>query len=494
MINFQHIPSNLRVPLFYAEVNNSLANTVQLNYRALIIGQITSAGSATPGVPVISSGAGSAISLGGVGSQLALMAAAYYAADPFGEVWYLPLSDNGSGTAATGTITCTSPASANGTLSLYIAGVAVPVVILSSNTNAQNATAIAAAINANTNLPCTATASSAVVTVTAKNAGLCGNDIDMRVNYYGAQNGEVIPSGFAATFSGAQLSGGATNPVLSSALATLSSQSYDFIVSPFTDATNFAALTAYLNDTSGTWSYAEQLYGHAFYAYRGSFSALGTYGTAKNDQHSTVLGFYDSPTPAWVIAADLAGTAATSLRNDPALPLQTLPLSTMLPPPLASRFPLAERNVLLYDGISTYNVNQAGQCILENIITTYQLNGFGQPDNSYLEIETMYTLAYILRVLSSVVTSRYARVKLAADGTKFAAGSAIVTPSIIRSDLIAEYQQLVYNGFAQNAEAFAQNLIVEINASNPNRVDVLFPPTLIDQLRVFAVLAQFRLN
>ena len=59
-INFKNIPQNLRVPLFYAELDASHANTAIANQRALIIGQITAAGVATPNVPLISSGAGDA--------------------------------------------------------------------------------------------------------------------------------------------------------------------------------------------------------------------------------------------------------------------------------------------------------------------------------------------------------------------------------------------------------------------------------------------------
>ena len=52
----------------------------------------------------------------------------------------------------------------------------------------------------------------------------------------------------------------------------------------------------------------------------------------------------------------------------------------------------------------------------------------------------------------------------------------------------------MFNGYAQDADAFAKNIIVEQNASNPNRVDVLWPGTLINQLRIFALLNQFRLQ
>ena len=36
-------------------------------------------------------------------------------------------------------------------------------------------------------------------------------------------------------------------------------------------------------------------------------------------------------------------------------------------------------------------------------------------------------------------------------------------------------------------------LVVERNATDPNRVDVLLPPDFVNQLRIFAALVQFRL-
>jgi len=494
-VPFNNIPQNLRLPLFFAELDNSQANTGQVTSRAVIIGAITSSGVAVPNVPIISQGVSDAITQGGPGSQLALMVAAYRAADPFGELWLLPVSDNGAGVLAVGSINFTSAPTGNGTLNLYIGGVNVQTAISSAQTAAQVATAVVAAITANTNLPVTAAVdgmTTSKVDITAKNKGLGGNDIDLRTNYLGARGGEADPAGLAYTI--VPMASGATNPVLTTALANLSTQQYDFVISAFTDSTSMTAVTAYLNDTAGTWSWGEMLYGHAWYAYRGTFGALVTFGTGLNDQHSSVMGFYDSPTPAWLIAADFAGTAAPALRADPARPIHTLALSTMLPPPLTSRFPKTERNTLLFDGISTFDVSDAGVVTLEGTITTYQQNKFGQPDDSYLQINTMYNLASILQQLRSSITSQYARVKLAADGTKFADGSAIVTPSTIKASLIAQYQEMEYNGQVQNSAEFIAGLIVEQNAQYPYRVDVLFDPALIDQLDVFALLAQFRLT
>ncbi|VVD75064.1 phage tail protein [Pandoraea horticolens] len=495
-VPFKTIPQNLRVPLFHAELDNSQANSGASTQRALIIGQIAAAGTGTPGVPQISQGATEAKSVGGAGSMLALMTAAYRKSDPFGEVWYLPLADDASAVAASGSIAISSPATATGVIYLYIAAVKgvppVTVTVTSTQTTAQIANAIAAAINAQSDLPVTATAATSTVTVTAKNKGAAGNDIDMRINYRGAASGETLPAGLALTIT--PMAGGAVNPALTTAFANLLDKEFDFIAFPYTDANSLDAMKAFLSSTTGRWSWSKQIYGHAFSGYRGTLGALTTFGTSRNDEHVSVMGFNDSPTPAWILAADLAGTVATSVRADAARPVQTLALSSFLAPPLASRFALSDRNTLLWDGISTFTVASDDTVAIENLITTYQQNSFGQPDDSYLEVETLFTLAYVLRALRSVVTSKYSRMKLAADGTRFAPGSSIVTPAIIKADLIAQYQQLEYDGFVQQSAVFAEGLIVQQNSTNPNRVDVIYPAVLIAQLRVFALLMQFRLS
>jgi phage tail sheath gpL-like len=493
-VPFQNIPQNLRVPLFYAEVNNSQANTNQQNQRALVIGQITTGGAAVANTPRISQGVGDAVVQGGIGSQLALMANAYQANDSFGELWYLPLADAAGAVAAGGSINFTAAPTATGVLSLYIAGQLVPFTVTAAETPAQMATGLAAAINAVGSLPVTATVDGTTATkvdITAKNAGLAGNDIDIRLNYQGPTNNEILPAGLAVTI--VAMAGGATNPTLTTGLANLLDQPFDFIVCPYTDVASLNALQAFLSDTTGRWSWETQVYGHVFYAYRGTLSSLTTFGATRNNQHESCMGFYDSPTPNWVWAAALAGAAAVSLRADPALPLQTLAIAGVLAPPLASRFNLGERNTLLWDGIATFDVAQDGTVSIENLITTYQTNSFGQPDDSYLEVETLFTLMFVLRDMAALVTSKYARVKLAADGTRFAPGAAIVTPSMIKADLIAEFQALEFQGLVQNSAAFANGLVVVQNSTNPNRVDVLWPGQLVNQLRIMAVLAQFRL-
>ncbi len=492
MIPFKNIPANLRVPLFYAELDPSRANTSPPAQRALLIGQKTVAGTLAPNVPVIARSTSDARAGAGFGSVLAGMIDAYRANDPNGELWVLPLGDDVGGVAATGTLTFTGPTTALGTLTLYVAGQLVSVVIAAGQTAAQAAATVAASLTAAIDLPVTAASAGAVVTLTAKNKGECGNDIDIRVNHQGAAGGEVLPVGLTVAI--VAMANGAVNPVLTTALGNLQDTTFDFIVCALTDATSLAAIAALLSDTTGRWSWTSQAYGHCLFARRGTAGTCAAAATALNNQHLTMVGFNDSPSPGWAWASAFFGTAAVSLRGDPGLPLQSLVVRGILAPPLASRFNLSIRNnSLLYGGCATWTVDVNGAVTIENLITTYVTNAAGQADNSYLELETMFQLAYTLRRMSRMVSLKYGRVKLAADGVRLLPGSNVVTPAIIRADIIAEYRAMEAEGYVQQSAAFAAALVVEKDAGNPNRVNVLWPATLVGQLRSFALLAQFRL-
>lgn len=493
-VPFHNIPDNLRVPFMFAEVDNSKANTQPFTQRALLIGQKTSAGTLAANVAVICPSQSDGRTAAGAGSILAGMIDAYRGGDQFGEMWVLPLADDGSAVAATGSMTFTGPTTAVGTLSLYVAGRLVSIAIASGQSAAQVATTVAAALMGTSGLPVTAAVDGVVTTkvnLTARNAGECGNDIDVRVNYKGVPGGEALPAGLAVTF--VAMASGTTNPVLTTAIANLPERPFDFIVCSLTDATSLAAIAALLNDATGRWSYLSQVYGHCWISKRGSAGTNASFATGLNNQHFTNIPFQDSPTPPWKWAAAFAGVDAVSLRADPGVPLQTLIVPGVLAPPDASQWKLPVRNnTLLYGGCSTWTVDASGNVVIENIITTYVTNVQGQADDSYLQVETMFLIPFVLRAFSSLVSIKYARKKLAADGTRLLPNSNTVTPSMIRADIIAKYRELEGGGYVQNAAAFAAALIVEKDTAHPNRVNMLLPATFIEQFRVFAVLLQFR--
>ncbi|KJS28557.1 MAG: tail protein [Desulfatitalea sp. BRH_c12] len=485
MMSFNTIPSNLRVPLAYMEFDNTRAvvGTPGMPYKILVLGQMLAAGSAAAAVPVQVTSSGQAEQLFGRGSMLAAMFAVLKAGNRYTESWAIPLADAVAGVAATGTITLTGVPTWAGVLNLYIAGKRVRITVTAAQALADIATALAAAINADTSLPVTAVAALGVVTLTARNKGECGNDIDVRVNYY---QGEVLPTGLTVTI--VAMATGAANPDVSDAIAAMGDEWYQAIIMPWTDGANMTALETELADRFAGMRHID---GIAYAAYRGTHSVTGTYSDTRNSPHVTCMGTGISPMPAYLWAAAYGAQAAASFSIDPARPLQTLVMPGILPPSESVRWTLEERNLLLFDGIATHFVDDGGQVRIEHEITMYQTNAFGVEDPSFLDATTPATLMYLRYAWRARMAQKFPRHKLADDGTKFGPGQAIVTPSTLRAETIALAREWEQAGLVENLEQFKQDLIVERNANDRNRVDFLVPPDLVNQLRIMAAQMQF---
>jgi phage tail sheath gpL-like len=489
-VGFNQIPSDIRVPLFYAEIDNSQANSATSSMPRLIVGQVNDDAAADEiGKLVLVSSLSMAKSIGGLGSMLAQMYETFRRADPAGEIWCLPLK--ATGTKASGTITVTGAASESGTLNLYVGSDRIRATVTKGAAPAVVATAIAAAVN-NAALAVTAVAVSGVVTLTCKWSGDSGNDISLTFNRLGRANGEFSPAGLTLVVDA--MTGGAGSPEFGPALAQLGDEPFEFICSPWSDETSLDAWKEFMGDSSGRWSWTQQLYGHVYSAKRGTVGQAVAFGMTRNDQHCTVYGFeVGCPDPFWSVAAAYAARTAVFISADPARPTQSGELSGISPAPAGQRFTLTERQSLLSRGIATAYFS-GGAVRIERAITTYQKNAFDQADDSYLDSESLHQSAYVIKYLKGRITSKYGRHKLANDGTRFGAGQAIATPNVIRAELISGYFELEQQGIVENAEAFAANLVVERSSTNPNRLNVLYPPDLVNQLRIFALQYQFRLQ
>jgi phage tail sheath gpL-like len=495
-LGFKYFPSATWLDSgVYTEFDPSQANTATQNQRALIVGQITSSGTATANTPVMAYSQSQVNGLCGNNSMLALMYAAYRAQDPFGECWIGPLADNGGGSSGTGTITFTGPATAAGTLPLYIMGVSVPVAVSSGDTATTIATNTTTAITAAVGICATATSSSGVVTITASHKGAALNDIDLRIAYRGVQNGEAVPAGVTVAFnntlgSGGTLSGGATNPVLTTLFANCGSQTFDFIAFPYTDSTSLTALETFLSDQSGRWSAIIALYGHAFTSYRGTVSARGTFGNTRNSQHVTCLGYYDSPTPAWLEAADFCGAHAIRIRVNPAQGVSEQALG-LLPPPIASQDNPGNRNVLLFDGVTTFYVDPSGTSRIDRSVTMYQTNASGQPDNSYRNTNLLFQAMYVARYLNTQISSQFIATGkiLVSNGTPIPMGAPATTPNLILQAVIGMYSYLCSIFVVQNPQTFAKNAYAATGTKG--QVLLYCPLDFADQVIQVAVLAQF---
>ena len=499
-VSFAQIPSNIKVPLYWVEVDPSKAGLPTINLRALLVGCMNDDGTALPDIPVAIGTEAQAIDKFGEGSELAMMFHAYFKNNFANEVWAGPVQQSVGAAAASGTITVSTPPTEAGTIHLYISGHHVPINVGMSDTAAEVATAIADQINDELNqpLPVEATAAAEVVTVTASFDGVNGNDIRIEMDYYGKVGGDYPVTGLELTLpADGFLTGGVGTPDMDNLIIAMGEQPFEYICMPYTDSNSLLAWEEEMGfGDSGRWGWQRQLFGHVFSARRGLYSDLVTFGLTRNSGVISILAF-EKPTPTTMFEMTAAYTAKAqrALSNDPARPLQTLALAGTLPAKLHDRFNFVELNSLASSGLAIqkcWEGSATPQIAREQ--TTYQLNLYGQGDDAYELVTTLATLAKILRNQRHAITSKYPRHKLANDGTRFGPGQAIVTPGIIKAELIAQYRQDEWDGYVEDTRNFKRHLLVERDSNNPNRLNVLYPPDLINQLRIFAVLAQFRLQ
>lgn len=493
-VSFNYIPANLRLGLVWAELDPSQGGTFVQDRRSAIVGHPASGNTNDANTWVYCPSADWAAARYGAGSQIAAMVRAFRRANAFDELWVCPVAEPSGGTAASGSIEVTSAPTAAGTLALYIAGQRLQIAIAASDDAAGVATKIKNAIDAATSLPVSATVLTDTVTITAAFKGVAGNSIDIRHSYRGMQGGESLPAGLAMTITA--MSSGAGAPDIDTAMTNLGDLPFEHVVLGWNDdATldDFDAEFSFQND-AGRWGWLRQLYGHVHTAVDGSASALTTWGNARNGPTMGTWGLYGSPTPFWERAAVWGAVHHRSLLNDPARPLRTLELTGVLAPEEKDRLTASQKNTLLFDGISVSMETPDGRCLVHQSITNYQKNAYATADDSLLKVQTLATNAYLLRSMKQRIESRFPRHKLANDGTRFGPGQAVCTPSMARAELVAQYREHEFLALVENAAAFKANLIVERDVTNPNRLNVLYPPDLVNQLDVFAVVNQFRLQ
>jgi phage tail sheath gpL-like len=486
-IAFEQIPTGLRVPGSHVEFSAAKAinGLPAAQYKILLIGQRLSSGTVAALVKQRMTSAAQAMAAFGRGSMLAQMVAAAIAANPTTELWAIACDDNGAGTAAVKTITITGTATAASTLAILFEGVSVPVAVASGATATTVATALAAAINANPDFVMTATSSGGVVTATCRHKGTCGSDVDIRVNHY---QGDKTPAGLTVAI--ATSTSGATNPDVTTVFAAIGDEQYQMIGLGWSDAT---AMTALDTELTSRWGPMRQNDGRAFVGMVGSFSALSAFGATRNGPHTTIVGMTKLPTLTWKFAAAVCAIAAFNLQIDPARPLTTLAVPGILAPLPEDRATRQERDLLLHAGISTFKVDQGGNVLIERLISTYQTNAFGFTDIAYLDITTTATLSYYRYSMRARIAQKYPRHKLAKDGTNFGAGQAIVTPSIVRAELIALAREWEEAGLMEDVDDFIANLLTEIDLANPSQLNALVGPNVVNGFLDFAARIEFRL-
>lgn len=461
-ISFDNIPASIRKPGKYFEFNTKLAvRTLPGNpQRVLIIGQQLDSGTQPALTPVDVFSDDQVATLFGRGSQAHLMARAAMMANAYLQLTIIGVSDVAASIAAKGELTFTGTASASGLASLTVGTTRIDVAVQNAETAEAIAQAISVAVNKSADLPVTASSAAGKLTLTAKNKGEQGNDIQLKFSCTAPDVTAVL----------AAMSSGQGSPDIAAALAAVVAGGHNIIVSPFSTEAALTALRTHLDFVSGPM---EQ---------RG---AIGTYGWVKTLASGTTLASKINSgriTAAWhngsaKLPCEVAAAYAAVLASeeDPARPLNTLELKGLDVTNISKWPSRTEQENALYNGVTPLEIGPGDKVQIVRAISTYTQDPQGVEDVSMLDITTIRTLDYVRKACRERIALRFPREKLSER-----------TPAKVRSELLDVLFKMEELEIVEQVEENKAALIVERDLQDVNRLDAKIPVDVVNGLHVFA--------
>lgn len=453
--------------------------------RIAVLGQYNTGKTPTDNQAQNVTSADEAASLYGRGSMLHRMAKKLFGAIGNGTVPvdFFPLPA-GTG-AATGTITITGPATSAGTIALYIAGDRVTVAVASGDVQNDIATAVAAAINADLDLPVTAVASTNAVTLTARNAGLAGNQITVRQDI-AAGDASAEPTGVTVVI--VAMASGSADPTIATALGNFGGTWYTWVVNPYNSDTSCDLLEAAgaVRIDAGVKKPFVGVVG-----YNDTRANYLTWLASRNSPWTASIVVDSSPNHPAEIAASAVGVCAVSANAEPAKPYKTIGLYGITPGNVAAWTYAQEDSVEAAGGSPTY-VDAGGTVRIRDFLTTYVTNALGAVDDSWRYVVTITNVQAKIYSLDQLFLSAPFDRAVIVDDNAVTGKEFAVSPKRVKSYVINLIDSLwIPQAWSKNRDDIVAGIIVEINQSNPGRIDVLVPDIIAVGLRIVAVKYQW---
>ena len=428
----------------------------------LIIAQRLAAGSVAALVPTSVFSATDGANFFGSGSIIHKMVQAAIAENPYLDLTVCALDDAVGSAAATGTVTITGPATGPGVLDFFIGNKKIEIAIATGDTATAIAASLLAAIAAIPDLPATAAAALGVVTLTARNKGTVGNQIDLFA--------QVTAAGVAAAV--VTMATGAVDPDITTALTKVFASQYQKIATSLNDQTSLTALRTHLENVSGP---LEQRPGCGVYAMDSSLFAATTLTGLVNDGRIVGALLRTTKSPAYEIAAAVA--AVWCSEPDPARPLNGLALKTIAAPDTAFLLSRTEQENCLANGVTPLEVGSDGTVQIVRLITTYTKNPQGIADVSLLDATTITSLDYTREAVRERIALRFPREKISIKRK---------TPERVRGQILDVLHKLEALEILDNVDAYKDQLIVEKDLQNVGQLNARIPANVVPGLHVFA--------
>ncbi|MEE6042710.1 phage tail sheath subtilisin-like domain-containing protein [Avibacterium paragallinarum] len=459
-IEFEHIPTSLRMPGVFSEYNaQNAVSTLPTNEQNVLIIAPMVGGDTAYSAPVPIYSDIDAKNAFGAGSWGHLMARIAIQNNPMIRLTAIGLKDNSSGVAATGSLTLNGTATGVGVIKAMIGGVEYAISVAKSETASDLATRLSAVINAGEYCPVTASVSTATLTLTAKCKGEIGNEIELSVQ----STAQGISAEARAFASGSQ------NADIAPALASVAGSHYHIIISPFADDKNATALRNHLELVA---SPTEKKPAIGVLGWRSTMAAGTTYASKINANRITCAWYKGAVEANALLAAGYGAVIASE--EDPARPLNTLELKGLTPVD-ATQTPLkTEINQALFNGLTPITVVNHRVQIMR-AITTYTKNPANVDDPAWLDLTTIRTMDYVRKAVEQRVALRFPRSKLSKR-----------TPPKVRSEILDVLYRLENQEIIENVDEHKDKLLVVRNGQDPNRLDTQIPTDVVNGLHVVA--------
>jgi phage tail sheath gpL-like len=380
-------------------------------------------------------------------------------------VWVLPLNDNGAGTAAAGTITPAGAAPATATFYARVSGIlSAPIAVVAADSVAVQVASFVAAINAILQIPIIAANNTTNVTTTAKWKGATGNEIKVEI-----LDANLNPA-LGSLYTVVNPAAGATDPVVTSALAGINGQWITLLVNSF-HGTNTTVLDAIQVKGEARW---DQQVRRPFVAICGNDEAVLATATATPASRKTdrincqVVSPGSVHLPVQIAAAHVREIAKVADDNPPT-GYGARPVKTLVPPADSAQWDYATRDAAVKAGSSTTELKN-GVVNISDVVTFYHPDGEIPPAYRYV-VDIMKIMTVIYNLDLEFTQPEWASAPLIPDGQPTVNPKAR-KPSSAKAAVNRILDGLGLEAIISDPTTAKKTTTANINSGNPKRLDV----------------------
>lgn len=476
-ISFDTIPSSIRKPGVYTEINTSLAvRALPANAQpTVIVAQRTSSGSVAANVSTTVFSDADASLYFGAGSTAHRMAKAALDANPYLDLDIVAMDDAGGSAAAAGFFLFTGVAAAAGVIVANVDNKTKTLAIASGDTAAVSAAALYTALSEyNNQVAVTIGITGNCVKFTSNNKGTCGNYVPVTQQITGA-TGQLCNT--------TAMTGGAGDPDVGSAssgtLAAIAAGGHKILISSMVDGTNGAKLKTYADFVSNSVEQRPVLMVLGYTDLVGSLANAKTLGGTTFNHGRTTIGYLPSAATKTLEVSNYylaaAYGAVIASEADPARPLNNMKLNGIPAPVIDDRLTRANQEDLLNNGVVPLIVDAGENVVICRAISTYVTNSAGIPDPSLLDITTIRTLDYTREATRQRLALRFPRNKLSTR-----------TPGSVKAEVLDVLYILEQLEILENVTGNEDQVIVERDSQDTNRLNIRIPADVVNGLHVIA--------